>query len=400
MKERNIIVIITWILITVFAIVLIAQAASSGGKEKISKYQLVQGNYLRAHVIGDYGEVEKSYRLPNGEWHVEWVAAGMRNLADIRPISMVISVGDNIYNQPEGSFDNRNFKLMHEIFDQGSISMKPWYVVLGNHDCMSDISDELDMTKLYPNWNMPAPYWNTTVSIGNDMKLGLIYLNSCEIACEVPDLYPYLQGECESMKVHATESKVNKQYAWLEQVLIDLNKDTTIAWIAVVMHMPIFSASVEHGDNDQLKKRLYPILFKYNVDLVLTGHDHQMEYLASKKNSEPTPFQPSVNVTGLKCGYMEYIPDQREFDFDKGDYIHNIIMGAGGASIDEICPDRVTDMADLIYGNTKNYGFMELYVDPSIISINFYEYNSTEPIFTSNIHNYNATTSSEEFKIF
>lgn len=156
--------------------------------------------------------------------------------------------------------------------------------------------------------------------------------------------------------------------------------------------MPIFSASQSHGDNDSLKRRLYPILFNYNVDLILSGHDHQMEYLISKKDGSPLPFEPKINLTdSLICGSMEIVPYQREVDFEKGDFLHQIIMGGSGAKLDKICPNRVTDMADLVYGNT-NYGFAELYVDPTIITINYYGLNSSEPIFTANIHNYQNST--------
>ncbi|CAG9336209.1 unnamed protein product [Blepharisma stoltei] len=391
MKESYIAGIVSFILICVCIAILIMQVISKGDKEKLGKFSLVDGEFLRAHIIGDYGELRKSHELKNGKWYVEYVAEKMREISDTQPISMVISVGDNIYNKPKGSFDERNFKLMDKIFSEGSIGMKPWYLVLGNHDCRSDYSTEIDMSKLYRNWNMPKPYWNSTINIGNSKKVSVIYLNTCEIGCETTKTFPHLLSECEDNKEKYSNKKINKQYSWLESTLSSLYKDPSISWLIVVMHMPMFSASKAHGDNEQLKTRLYPLLFKYNVDLVLAGHDHLMQYMANKKASEPTPFEPKVNDTdSLDCGYLEYVPYQREVEFDKGEYLHQVVMGAGGGDLDPICPKRVTDMAELLYANT-NYGFAELYADPDLLSINFYEYNSSQPVFTANIHSYNLT---------
>ena len=60
-----------------------------------------------------------------------------------------------------------------------------------------------------------------------------------------------------------------KQAAWLDAVL----SDNQCPWVVCTFHHPIFSTAKDR-DNPTLRKAWKPILDKYKVDLVLTGHDH------------------------------------------------------------------------------------------------------------------------------
>jgi len=59
------------------------------------------------------------------------------------------------------------------------------------------------------------------------------------------------------------------QKAWLDSVL----RTNTQKWVVVTTHLPFYSTK-DTRDNPQLRKHFQPILEKYKVDLVLTGHDH------------------------------------------------------------------------------------------------------------------------------
>ncbi len=61
----------------------------------------------------------------------------------------------------------------------------------------------------------------------------------------------------------------NAQLAWLEKVL----QNNPNRWTIATHHHPIYSTSKER-DNEWLRKQLRPIYDKYQVDLVLQGHDH------------------------------------------------------------------------------------------------------------------------------
>lgn len=59
------------------------------------------------------------------------------------------------------------------------------------------------------------------------------------------------------------------QKAWLDSVL----RTNTQKWVVVTTHLPFYSTK-DSRDNPLLRKHFQPILEKYKVDLVLTGHDH------------------------------------------------------------------------------------------------------------------------------
>jgi len=60
-----------------------------------------------------------------------------------------------------------------------------------------------------------------------------------------------------------------EQNAWLEEVL----KNNPLKWSIVTFHHPLYSASARR-DNPELRDAWKPIFDKYQVDLVLQGHDH------------------------------------------------------------------------------------------------------------------------------
>jgi hypothetical protein len=66
-----------------------------------------------------------------------------------------------------------------------------------------------------------------------------------------------------------SNTKLDEQAAWLDGVL----GKNTHPWIICSFHHPLFSTSQER-DNPLVRAAWKPILDKYNVDLVLQGHDH------------------------------------------------------------------------------------------------------------------------------
>ncbi|AWW28833.1 metallophosphoesterase [Echinicola strongylocentroti] len=74
-----------------------------------------------------------------------------------------------------------------------------------------------------------------------------------------------------SMVALSSEKELKLQTAWLEKTLAENNKK----WTVVTFHHPLFSArDGRYGDYPALRKYWKPLFEKYQVDLVLTGHDH------------------------------------------------------------------------------------------------------------------------------
>jgi hypothetical protein len=68
------------------------------------------------------------------------------------------------------------------------------------------------------------------------------------------------------------------QTAWLEHTLAAARRDPSIDWIVVQMHQIACSSSATGNGSDLgIRQAWLPLFDKYQVDLVLNGHDHDYE---------------------------------------------------------------------------------------------------------------------------
>jgi hypothetical protein len=54
-------------------------------------------------------------------------------------------------------------------------------------------------------------------------------------------------------------------------------------WKIVVFHHPLYSSGERHGSDLRLREVLEPLFLKYNVSVVLNGHDHFYERVKPQK---------------------------------------------------------------------------------------------------------------------
>ncbi|MAU15169.1 MAG: metallophosphoesterase [Muricauda sp.] len=66
------------------------------------------------------------------------------------------------------------------------------------------------------------------------------------------------------------EASRNAHIKWLDSILSDNDRK----WTAITMHYPVYTPAKKRNDNDVLIQHLKPLIDKYQVDLVLQGHDH------------------------------------------------------------------------------------------------------------------------------
>lgn len=95
-----------------------------------------------------------------------------------------------------------------------------------------------------------------------------------------------------------------KQRDWLEKVL----KENDQRWTIVTQHHPIYSTA-SGRDNKEIRQNFQPLYEKYQVDLVLQGHDHtygrgfNMEFGRSHKHRGPMYV---VSVSGPKMYNLNF----------------------------------------------------------------------------------------------
>lgn len=111
-----------------------------------------------------------------------------------------------------------------------------------------------------------------------------------------------------------------EQERWLERTLRQASHDRSIDWIVAYMHQPAMSSSDAGGSDLGIRQSWMPLFYKYGVDFVLCGHDHDYErsYVVRGTDSADT-LRPHVVSTDVTVA-----------DTDKG-LIH-IVLGGGGTS--------------------------------------------------------------------
>ena len=67
------------------------------------------------------------------------------------------------------------------------------------------------------------------------------------------------------------------QRRWLEDDLAGVDRSAT-PWLVVMMHAPFYNSNSAHALEAELMRLTYePLLLKYGVDVVLSGHVHSYE---------------------------------------------------------------------------------------------------------------------------
>lgn len=181
-------------------------------------------NSFKFAVLGDFGIASKAqYDL----------AARMNTVHDTFKYELVTLVGDNMYGSDRPQDYKNKFETPYKpLLDAGV----KFYGALGNHDSREQ--------KDYNPFNMGGKLY---YSFSPKADIRFFVLEST---------YPEPE-----------------QIAWLENEL----KGSGSKWKIAVFHHPLYSSGGRHGSDLQLRAVLEPLFVKYNVSVVLTGHDHVYE---------------------------------------------------------------------------------------------------------------------------
>ena len=183
----------------------------------------VEEPLTRFAVVGDVGTVATD------EWTV---AARVASVGSSDPFDALVLLGDNVY--PDGNparLDATVFAPFGAVLDSGTELL----AVLGNHDAAYAAEQVAAL-------GMPGRWY--TAQLGDVLFIGL----------------------------DSNDAENPAQLAWLEQTLAARNA----GWVIAAMHHPPFSAGV-HASDEDTRDAFVPLFERYNVDLVLAGHDHDYQ---------------------------------------------------------------------------------------------------------------------------
>ena len=124
-----------------------------------------------------------------------------------------------------------------------------------------------------------------------------------------------------------------EQTRWLERTLAAGRCDPSVDWIIVQMHQcPCSSSKNGNGSDASLRAEWLPLFDKYQVDLVLSGHDHDYERSFPVRGFDH--FAGTETATGAAVDTWRPRPvtttDSGVFDTSKGTVY--LIIGTGGTS--------------------------------------------------------------------
>ncbi|MGH9154076.1 MAG: purple acid phosphatase family protein [Acidimicrobiales bacterium] len=90
------------------------------------------------------------------------------------------------------------------------------------------------------------------------------------------------------------------QRAWLEATLADARRRDDIDWVVVCMHQVAMSSAAFNGADLGIRQELLPLFDRYEVDLVVSGHEHHYERTHPVRGvvSGSSVLTPAVTGTG------------------------------------------------------------------------------------------------------
>jgi predicted MPP superfamily phosphohydrolase len=162
------------------------------------------------------------------------------------PFELVLMMGDNFYGTQRPSDLVQKFERPYKALLEAGVR---FYAALGNHDEPASVN--------YAPLNMSGQRY-----------------------------YTFTRGNVRFL-VLDTNSLDPKQLQWAETTLEGSREEWKISYF----HHPLYSNAGRHGDSVDLRVRLEPLLTKYGVHVVFSGHDHIYERL-----------KPQKGITYFVCG--------------------------------------------------------------------------------------------------
>jgi hypothetical protein len=140
-----------------------------------------------------------------------------------------------------------------------------------------------------------------------------------------------------------SNERIDEQREWLHAVLSDPDRPK---WTIVTFHHPIFSASKDR-DNPELRAAWRPTLEKYDVDLVLQGHDHAY---ARSGLGGPKNVAEGVRRRSSNTVYVVSVSGPKMYPLQETWEVSRVASGAQLFQVIHVSPQRIGYEAHLASG--------------------------------------------------
>lgn len=186
---------------------------------------------------------------------------GVTNLIkkDIQMNEPIILLGDNFYDNGVKSIDDLQWRSYDKYFKNFK---NPIYSILGNHDYLQNPKAQIDTNRwIMPNWYFKKEYENVDLYFLDTVQFHISTWVSKE--------------KIERVHNDTIDSLIEKQINWLGK---EINKNKNKRKI-VFGHYPLISYGVYMDKLKPLYDKLYDVFKKYNIDIYISGHEHNIQYI-------------------------------------------------------------------------------------------------------------------------
>lgn len=144
------------------------------------------------------------------------------------------------------------------------------------------------------------------------------------------------------MDTQSSYSSSSAQFTFVRNDLIAASTNASIDWIVVCYHKPSMTMPSDYGPLTDFRDIYHPLFDTYKVDIIINGHNHNMQRSYPVRHNASSPSSPTV-AAGSSANNIYTDIDGRIF----------VISGAGGRTRDDIgsMPSHYA------FGEDGEYGF-------------------------------------------
>jgi predicted phosphodiesterase len=196
------------------------------------------------------------------------------------------------------------------------------------------------------------------ISIGNHDDKSSSLLDQYVSHFDLPrEYYSFNYQNAHFVVLSTEQTSSSSQYDFVKSDLARASSNSSIDWIIVYMHKPLYTSPSHHSGESTMRDRYHPLFDRYGVDIVLYGHNHAYERSYPIKYDNVSASTPIItsNSTG---SYND--PEGQIF----------ATVGTAGVSIHHY--DR---KSSYIVTQYEEYGFLDIDIVGNNLVAKFYSNN-------------------------
>ena len=185
-----------------------------------------------------------------------------------------------------------------------------------------------------------------------------VFLKQNSIDIEVPKLEKLIKSNAKVPAISVDEN----QYQFVLDDLEKTSMNKNIDWIIVLFHKPMYSSISKQFEEYIIRDKYQNIFDKYNVDLVIQGHNHIYA----------RTYPLSLNPSNIAEPIIDKISDNTNNNiFTNPDGTIFLVVGVGGGELHRI----VEEPYYVANQYNKGFGFVDLKINDKKLDGTFYDIN-------------------------